>query len=59
MPDKRFETKNGKEVSCEAMILSFPVFWNEMIYTLLFIMFFVSCEKVFLMYIKYVGIFSN
>lgn len=39
--DRGFEAKNGKEVSCEAMILSFPIWGNEMIYTLLFIMLFV------------------
>lgn len=37
MPDKGFETKNGKEVSCETMVPSFPVFWNEMIYAMFFI----------------------
>ena len=38
------------------MILSFPIWGNEMIYTLLFIMFFVYFAD---LYKNYVGVFNN
>lgn len=58
MLDKKFETKSGKEVLCEIMIL--PFLRSEIIDALLFhLVFYVSFEKILLIYVKYVGIFRN
>lgn len=45
MPDKWFEAKIVKEVSCRTMMLSFPVFGSKMIDAVFAVVFYVFLKK--------------